>query len=46
MGYFEQELNKLKDSDTYRQIPEISEKEGEYVVIGENKLLKLFVKYF
>lgn len=41
MGYFEQELNKLKDSDTYRQIPEISEKEGEYVVIGENKLLNL-----
>ena len=41
MADFQNELNKLKESDTYRQIPNISEKAGEYVVINDEKLLNL-----
>lgn len=41
MADFQNELNKLKESDTYRQIPNISEKDGEYVVINDEKLLNL-----
>ena len=41
MSDFQNELNKLKESDTYRQIPNISEKDGEYVVINDEKLLNL-----
>ncbi|MCM1264617.1 MAG: 8-amino-7-oxononanoate synthase [Candidatus Gastranaerophilales bacterium] len=41
MSYFEQELDKLKETDTYRQIPQILEKEGEYVVMDNSKLLNL-----
>ena len=41
MADFQNELNKLKESDTYRQIPNISEKDGEYVIINDEKLLNL-----
>ena len=38
---FENELNNLKESDTYRKIPDISEKNGEFVVMDGKKLLNL-----
>jgi len=37
----ENELKKLKESGSFRQIPEISEKNGEYVIINGKKLLNL-----
>ena len=41
MDFFENELKKLKQSHNYRQIPSITEKTGEYVLIDEEKLLNL-----
>lgn len=41
MDFFENELKRLKQSHTYRQIPSITEKTGEYVLIDEEKLLNL-----
>lgn len=41
MNEFEEELNNLKNKNTYRQIPEITEKDGKYVIINDKKLLNL-----
>lgn len=41
MEHFEKELNELKNTNMYRQIPEISEKEDKYVFIGDSRLLNL-----
>ncbi|MCR5266314.1 MAG: 8-amino-7-oxononanoate synthase [Cyanobacteria bacterium RUI128] len=38
---FDDELKKLKKSNTYRKIPEITEKEGKYVIFDNKKLLNL-----
>ena len=41
MNFFDEELDKLKQSHTYRQIPDITEKDGEYVIVDGKKLLNL-----
>lgn len=41
MDFFESELKKLKQTHSYRQIPPIIEKTGEYVLIDNKKLLNL-----
>lgn len=38
---FDDELKKLKKSNTYRKIPDITEKEGKYVIFDDKKLLNL-----
>ena len=39
MNEFEAELKELKKQNTYRQIPEITEKSGKYVIFDNKKLL-------
>lgn len=41
MDDFELKLNEIKDSKNYRQIPEITNKEGVYVLCGDKKFLNL-----
>lgn len=41
MNNFDEELKELKQKHTYRQIPEIEEKNGEFVIIDNKKLLNL-----
>ena len=41
MNEFETELKKLKTNNLYREIPEIIEKSGKYVVLDNKKLLNL-----
>ena len=41
MDFYESELEKLKQTHSYRQIPSITEKSGEYVLIDGKKLLNL-----
>lgn len=41
MCEFENELKTLKESKTYRKIPDIQEKQEQYVYINNNKLLNL-----
>ena len=38
---FEKELTQLQETNSYRTIPEITEKDGKYVIVNDNKLLKL-----
>ena len=41
MNDYEKTLKELKETDSYRQIPEIAEKEGVYVIYKGKKLLNL-----
>lgn len=41
MNNFDTELEELKQKHTYREIPDIAEKNGEYVIIDNKKLLNL-----
>ena len=41
MCNYEDELKRLKKNNSYRQIPEITEKDGKYVVVDGKKLLNL-----
>lgn len=41
MCNYEDELERLKENNSYRQIPEITEKEGKYVILDGKKLLNL-----
>ena len=41
MNNFDKEMKELKQKHSYRQIPEIDEKSGEYVIIDDRKLLNL-----
>ena len=36
---YQNELDKLKETDSYRRIPEITEKKEEYVIFDGKKLL-------
>lgn len=38
---FEKELTQLQETNSYRTIPEITEKDGKYVIVNDNKLLNL-----
>jgi 8-amino-7-oxononanoate synthase len=39
MARFQSELEKLKQTDTFRQIPEIAKKEGEFVIVDGKKYI-------
>jgi 8-amino-7-oxononanoate synthase len=39
MRDYQDELNNLKDTNSYRKIPEITEKRGKYVVVDGKQLL-------
>ncbi len=41
MCNYEDELKRLKKNNSYRQIPEITEKDGKYVIVDGKKLLNL-----
>lgn len=41
MCNYEDELKRLKKNNSYRQIPDITEKDGQYVIVDGKKLLNL-----
>ncbi len=41
MNFYDNEINKLKEKDSFRYIPDIEEKYGKYLLVDEKKMLNL-----